>query len=212
MTSRKDFIDALNDITLAFPDNQSARRILTGEFELSDYHGLLLSLFHTTYEGPSISALAASHLPDGFETARQALLRNAAQASAHWEWILDDLARTGFEGPDPRSTFPGTDAQAYVAYNYYVAIKAPVARLGVLSVIDAIATNFGANYSSRLFQCLSLRPEQTTFFYRRPETGGPHERLMDVLDTVPMTERDWQWTVNAARTAGTLYKAIYDAR
>ncbi|MFA7429360.1 MAG: hypothetical protein WCZ23_04285 [Rhodospirillaceae bacterium] len=212
MTSRKDFIDALNDITLAFPDNQSARRILTGEFELSDYHGLLLSLFHTTYEGPAISALAASHLPDGYESARQALLRNAAQAGNHWEWILDDLTRTGFEGPDPRTTFPGTEAQAYVAYNYYVAIKAPVARLGVLSVIDAIAANFGTNYSSRLFQCLSLRPEQTTFFYRRPDHAAPREHLIDVLDTVPMSDRDWQWTVNAVRTAGTLYKAIYDAR
>lgn len=212
MTTRKDFIDALNDIMLGFPDNRSARRILTGEFEMSDYHGLLLSLFHTTYEGPAISALAASHLPEGFEDARQALLDSAALAGNHWRWILDDLNRTGFEGPDPRGTFPGTESQAYVAYNYYVAIKAPVARLGVLSVIDSIAATFGANYSAKLFQGLSLRPEQTTFFYRRPDDAAPRERLLDVLGRLPMTERDWQWTVNAARTAGTLYKAIYDAR
>lgn len=212
MSNSTDFASALNDVTLGFPENAAARRILTGEFELSEYHGLLLSLFHTTYEGPSISALAASHLPDGFEPARDALLRNAAEAGANWQMILDDLEKTGFEGPDPRTTFPGTEAQAYVAYNYYIAIKAPVARLGVLSVIDTVATSFATNYSAKMLQCLSLPPDETTFFRERPEGRPDRPPLLDVLEALPMSERDWQWTVNAARTAATLYRAVYDAR
>lgn len=213
MTSRKDFTDALNDITLGFPDNQAARRILNGAFELSDYHALLLALFHTTYEGPSISALAASHLPEGYEAARQALLANAAQAGGQWQWVLEDLRNTEFGGPDPRTTFPGTEAQAYVAYNYYIAIKAPPARLGILAVIDSLAAGFAARYGPRLMQGLQLEPGQATFFgrlgQRVPDSEPP---LLDVLEDLPMTEQDWQWTINAARTAGTLYKAIYDTR
>lgn len=213
MTSRKDFIEAVNDITLGFPDNAASRRILTGEFTLSDYHYLLLSLFHATYEGPSISARAAAHVPEGYEEARDALLRHGARGAGHWRWIVADLEATEFQGPDPRTTFPGTEAQAYVAYNYYVAIKAPIARLGIIAVIESIAANFGANYSAKLFQCLSLKPSQATFFYRREEAlASDDEPIADLLQRLPMTERDWQWMVNAARTAGALYKAIYDAR
>lgn len=210
MTSRKDFLDTVNDITLGFPDNVAASRILEGSFTLSDYHFLLLSLFHTTHEGPSISALAAASCPWGYEAAREYMLRHAAEGGSHWRWILDDLNSTEFQGPDPRATFPGTEAQAYVAFNYYVAFKAPVARLGVIAVVDSIAKNFGANYSAKLFQCLGLRPEQAKFFYRREDRVL--EPVTDVLEQLPMTEQDWQWMVNAARTAGTLYKQIYDAR
>jgi hypothetical protein len=210
MTSRSDFLDTINDITLGFPDNAAAHRILEGSFTMSDYHTLLLSLFHTTHEGPSISALAASRCPWGYEPAREAMLRHAAEGGSHWRWILDDLANTDFQGPDPRSTFPGTEAQAYVAFNYYVAFKAPVGRLGIIAVVDSIARSFGANYSSKLFQCLNLKPHQATFFYRRDERE--REPVTDVLERLPMTEDDWQWMVNAARTAGTLYKQIYDAR
>jgi hypothetical protein len=29
---------------------------------------------------------------------------------------------------------------------------------------------------------------------------------------VSLSDQDWQWVINATRTAGALYKAIYDAR
>jgi len=212
MATRDDFTEAVNDITMGFPENAASRRILSGEFTLSDYHYLLLSLFHTTYEGPSISALAASHCPQDYEEARQALLRHAAKSSGYWHLVLDDLERTGFQGPDPRRTFPGTEAQAYVAYNCYVALKAPVARLAITAVVDSIASNFADSYAGKLSQCLGVEPEQVHFVHHRKDPLLDVDEVTGILDRLPMTARDWEWVVNATRTAGTLYKAIYDAR
>jgi hypothetical protein len=212
MSFRQDFIDSVNTITLAFPDNATALRILSGAFTMSDYHLLLLSMFHCAYEAPSASALAATHCAPEQAPIRELLLRNAIEGATHWEWILNDLKNTGFSGPDPRFSFPITETQAYVAFNHYVASRSSAARLAVAAAVDTIGRSFGTNYSTKVFQCLSIKPSQTSFFFRKDDSSTTLSAVLKAFDSVSLSDQDWQWVINATRTAGALYKAIYDAR
>jgi hypothetical protein len=212
MSFRQDFIESVNATTIAFPDNATALRILNGAFSIADYHLLLLSMFHSSYEAPSASSLAAAHCPAEQASVRDLLLRNAIEGADHWQWILNDLEATGFTGPDPRHSFPITETQAYVAYNHYIASRSPAARLAIAAAVESISRSFGTNYSTKVFQCLSLKPSQTSFFFRKAESSTTLQTVLKAFDAAPLSDEDWRWVINATRTAGALYKAIYDAR
>ncbi|MBI4966541.1 MAG: hypothetical protein HZC25_00345 [Rhodospirillales bacterium] len=207
MAGMDDFVSAVNDAALAFPENKLCRRVVAGQIGLPDYHAVLQLLFHITYEGAAVSALAAAQCPPDREAVRAYLLHQADQVKDHWRWVLNDLEATGFTGTDPRQGFPSPACQSYIAYNYYVALRAPVARLAVIAVMNAIAGSFSQNYSAKLFQILKLKPSQASFFFR---SSGADDELMAVIRATPMDGRDWLWMANAARTASTLYRAVYD--
>jgi hypothetical protein len=202
------FLGAVTDAALGFPDNKLCRQVLSGQVTMQDFHEVLLVLFHTSSEAPNVSALAAANCPAEHDQARDYLLSHAARVKEHWRWLKADLAATGYEGPDPREIFPPPSCQSYVAFNYYVALKAPIARLAVISVMNAITSNFSQNYSTKLFQVLKLKPAQTSFFFRGSAT--PDDDLTGLIRNLKLSERDWLWMSNAAKTAATLYRALYD--
>ncbi len=207
MAGLDDVLKAITDATLAFPDNRLCRRVLAGQVTLPDYHRVLLTLFHISHEAPNVSALAGAQCPIGMEDVRDYLLRHAERVRDNWRWVLSDLEATDYKGPDPRDQFPIAPVQAFVAYNYYIALRLPAGRMAIIAMLNALLSNFGQNYSAKLFQTLSLKPSQASFFYRtQPSDDG----LLDVLRKAPIAEAQWPAMANAASTAAKFYTDLYD--
>ncbi|MBF0355313.1 MAG: hypothetical protein HQL43_08770 [Alphaproteobacteria bacterium] len=207
MAGLDEVLKVITDATLAFPDNRLCRRVLAGQITRGDYHKVLLTLFHISHEAPNVSALAAAQCPIGMEEVRDYLLRHAERARDNWRWVMSDLEATDYAGPDPRGEFPIPAVQAFVAYNYYVALRLPAGRMAIIAMLNALLSNFGQNYSAKLFQILSLKPTQASFFYRgQPADDG----LMDVLRQAPIPQGQWPAMANAARTAAKFYTDLYD--
>jgi hypothetical protein len=118
MAGMDEFLGAVNDAALAFPENKLCRQVVAGQIGMADYHAVLQLLFHTTYEAAAVSALAASQCASGAEAARSYLLHHADQVKDHWRWVLNDLSATGYAGTDPRQAFPSSACQSYIAYTY----------------------------------------------------------------------------------------------
>ncbi len=210
--SREGFREAVAAAVAAFPDNEMCRRLDHGALEMGDYHALLLTLFHQTFEGPGTFALAGFHCPTRFEGARKYLVHHAEEEQEHYLWVIDDLRATGYEGPDPRGTFPCPETQAYVAFNVYTATRHPVARLAIAAVLEGIGGRWGTQYGTRLLQALHLQKRQAKFFLAHGELDKGHvEEVFEVIDGCELTPLEWAWMGHAARTAGALYRAMYDA-
>lgn len=207
MAGLDDLLKAITDATLAFPDNKLCRRVLAGQVSLPDYHKVLLTLFHVSHEAANVSALAAAQCPIGMEDVRDYLLRHAERVRDNWRWVLSDLAATDYQGPPPGSQFPIPAVQAFVAYNYYIALRLPAGRMAIIALLNALLSNFGQNYSAKLFQILNLKPSQASFFYR---TQAMDDGLLDVLRQAPIPEAQWPAMANAARTAAKFYTDLYD--
>lgn len=211
MSDRRIFHDAVAQAVAGFADNAMFRRLDAGTLERADYHALLRTLFHQTYEGPSTFALAAFHCDPRHVEARAYLMRHADEEKDHWRWLLSDLRKSGDDGPDPRDGFPSPATQAYVAFNVYTAIRAPIARLGIAAVLEGIGGRYGGDYGRRLCAALGLERSQATFFLSHGELDRGHvEEVFSVIDTCELTARDWAWLTHAARTAGVLYRRMYD--
>ncbi len=212
MSDRRTFHDAVAEAVSAFPRNALCQRIDAGTVTITDYHGLLRTLFHQTFEGPSTFALAGYHCDPRHVDAKAYLMHHADEEKEHWRWVINDLRATGDGGPDPRETFPGPATQSYVAFNVYTAVRAPVARLGIAAVLEGIGGRWGGEYGGRLCARLGLSRAQASFFLSHGELDKGHvEDVFRVIDATELGPRDWAWLAHAARTAGVLYRAMYDA-
>ncbi len=211
MAARDQFLTLVDEAVERFPQNRMCRLLDGGGIQMADYHAILLMLFHQTFEGPSTFALAGAHCPPSMHEARDYLLQHADEEKSHWQWVISDLRTTGWAGPDPRELFPRPACQAYVAFNVYVAVRAPLARLGIAMVLESIGARHGKAYATRLCKALQLAPDQARFFYGHGDTDVGHSRdLLEVIDRCGLGEREWAWMHHAARTAGALYQAMYD--
>jgi len=208
---RAAFVRCVEEAVATFPENALCRRVDAGLITMADYHAILLMIFHQTFEGPSTFALAGAHCPPAHAEARDYLLHHADEEKSHWQWVISDLRNTGYEGPDPRELFPRPACQAYVAFNVYTAMRAPLARLAIATVLEGIGANFGKRYAMRVCQALELKPNQALFFYGHGDTDVGHSAdLLRVIDNCALTSHDWAWMCHAAKTAGVLYRAMYE--
>jgi GNAT superfamily N-acetyltransferase len=208
--SQREFLQAVNAAVAGFPDNPLCRKLDRGDFRTADYHAFLNMIFHQTYHAPSTFALAGANCDSRHDTIRDYLIEHAEEERNHWQWVLEDLANTGYRGPDPRSTFPHPACQAYVSFNTYLAVKQPVARLGTAAVLEGIGARYGKNYAEKLCSSLGLTPSQVKFVYGHGDTDVGHTAdILRVLTEADLTGYDWAWLSYAARMAGDLYKQMY---
>ena len=182
-----------------------------GTVTMADYHAILLTLFHQTRSSPYTFAKAGARCSWKHAEAKDYLVVHANEERIHWQWVLDDLAATGYRGPDPRAFFPHSTCAAYIAFNEYVAEEQPVARLAIASVLEGIGATHGIASGRKLLQALGLGVEGASFFMSHGETDKAHiEDLRAVIDGCELGPEQWGWMTHAARVGGTLYRNMYD--
>jgi len=206
-----EFDGAVADAIEAFPSARLIQRVQDGSVTITHYHQILVTLFPQTYDGPYSIALAAARCSWEHEAAKEYLIAHAAEEHSHWRWALDDLASTGYRGPNPRDLFPHPSCEAYLSFVERVSERVPYARLATASVLEGIAAAFGERYGRQLLQTLKLKPEQATFFLRHSETDQVHrEEIAEAIASTPMTPHEWAWMKYVATIAGKFYRAMYD--
>lgn len=211
MADKAEFLKTIEEAVETFPKNGMCRLLESEQFSMSHYHSILQMIFHQTFQGPSTFALAGAHCDLRLHEVRDYLLHHADEEKSHWQWVISDLRKTGYTGPDPKDTFPETACQAYIAFNVYTAVKFPLARLAIAAVLESIGANYGKKYATLLCRQLKLKPEQALFFYGHGDTDVGHTQdIINVIDKCELSEYDWRWMVHSARTAGKLYTAMYD--
>ena len=195
-----------------YADNALFRKLDAGTFQMSDYHALLLALFHQVSESASSFALAAANLDFGRQwAAKSYLFKHAEEEKLHWKWIVDDLKNTGYAGPDPVSQMPSVEATAYIAFNFFAASRAPITRLAIAAVLESISPRFGRIYAGKAAAQLKLKANQMVFFVGHADADVGHvQEVFDVIAASGLTDSEWQAMEHAARTAGYLYRNIYE--
>jgi len=194
-----------------FPDNQVCRKVDAGDFEITDYQKVLRMIFHQVREGPFTFALAGVNCAPHLRTVKEYFLHHADEEKTHWRWVLNDLEKAGYQGAAVESSFPLPACQDYVAFNYYVALKMPLARLAVAMVLEGIGARYGSEYAAQICRLLSLTSQQTQFYAGHGNTDREHILdLWRVIEGCELSDDEWQWLIYAAGTAGRMYRRMYE--
>ena len=210
MSNRITLTSIVDEKIERFAENAMCKKIERGDVVMDDYHRILRMIFHQTYEGPQTFALSAVNCPTRFQNAKDYLFHHAEEEKSHWRWVVNDLKATGYQA-DVESSYPLPACQNYVAFNYYTALKMPVARLAIAAVLEGIGARYGAHYAREVCRLLKLKPEQAQFYFGHGDTDIGHQQdIWNVIDQCELTKDEWSWMNHAATTAGDLYKAMYD--
>lgn len=211
MTNLDNFSSVVNQCIQNFSEIELSKKIKNSSFTLENYHSLLLMIFHQVKNSSSSFALAAAQLPDDCESAKEYLFHHAEEEKLHWNWVLQDLKNTKYLGPDPKTMYPMPSCQAYIAYNYYIALKFPLGRLAIASVLEGYGAAYGKEYATSVSKTLQLKPDQMIFFLGHGDTDIGHTKeILDVLTKTPLTNQDLKMMENVAITTSVLYSNMYE--
>jgi heme oxygenase len=206
-----EFKDAVQTCVEQFKTNRIFRKVDNSQVVFTDYHNMLLMLFHQVLSSSSTFSLAAAHMSQFRTLAREYLMKHADEEKSHWSWILNDLRSTGYSGPDPRSTFPSEACQAYISFNFHMATRMPITRLAIATVLESIGATYGKDYASKICKQLKLTAPQASFFFGHGDTDVGHTReLLEVINSCQLTPDEWKWMAYAAETAYKMYYRMYD--
>ena len=194
-----------------FAGNQLFQKLDSKKFDLGLYHKYLKMIFHQTFNGPSTFALAAANCNSKYDKIRDYLIHHADEEKSHWEWVQEDLESTGYKAADPRNEFPPIACQSYLAFNYFLAMKFPIARLGAAATLEGIGAKYGKKSATELMSQLKLRPNQLKFIFGHGDTDVGHvEDIYKLLESSKLEPDDWAQLQNAAYVSSRLYRAMYD--
>jgi hypothetical protein len=177
---------------------------------ISDYHKLLLTIFHQVQESAGTFSLAAGFLPAERFEARSYLMQHAEEEKLHWQWVLTDLTNTGYEGPNPTSALPKPATAAYISFNYYTAMRFPIGRLAIAATLESIGARYGGESARLLMTQLKLNRDQVRFFDGHGDTDIGHtEDILAVLERSELSSEEWVRMCHTAEVAGSLYREMY---
>lgn len=213
----KNWLDLLtveiNSRVADFPNNKLCQFIDSNELTTTHYHAILKLILHQTMHSSNTFAISGGLCSPQFQEMASYLFHHAEEEKDHYKWILEDLKNTGYKETSEEllNSFPAPECQAYIAFNYYTALKHPYARLGIAAMLESIGGNHSKNYATKICTALKLKHDQAKFFFGHGDTDVGHTQdILKVLKESRLTEDMWKQLINAATTGYSLYKNMYD--
>lgn len=151
------------------------------------YRKLLLELYHVVWHFNPVCAAAASRVPDAQREVRYFLYEHMHEESGHEQWVLNDLEAVGVARGTAEVHAPSIDSLAMTGYNYWAAERRnPCSVLGMMYVLEVIASVYGGTFSSAIRDSLLLEGDRGVSFISSHATMDMEHMasLRQVLNTV----------------------------
>lgn len=155
------------------------------------YRKLLLELYHIVWHFNPVSAAAASRMDDDHRDVRYFMYRHMQEESGHEIWVTNDLQALGVGGAAIRSHEPSVATLGMCGYNYWAADRRhPCSVLGMLYVLEVIASVYGGTFATALRESLLLEGDAgITFISSHATLDSEHlAELKEVIDKVTGAE------------------------
>lgn len=208
--SAETFFAAVEQEIASFESVSLLERVRAGTITVAHYHSLLRCLFHQVRSSSWTFAEAAIHMPWKQWEAKHYLLKHAYEEATHWQWINEDLASTGYDGPAAESTEPPQPVSQYIALNQQVARETPLARLAIAMFLEGVGGALAERHGRRVASILALGPQQMQFFLGHSVTDAEHSlELAEILRRAVTSDEGWTVMEEKMQQASRLYAEIY---
>ena len=151
------------------------------------YRKLLLELYHVVWHFNPVCAAAASRVADAQRQVRYFLYEHMHEESGHEEWVMNDLEAVGVGREAAEAHAPSIDSLAMTGYNYWAADRRqPCSVLGMMYVLEVIASVYGGTFSSAIRDSLLLEGDRGVSFISSHATMDMEHMasLRQILNTV----------------------------
>ena len=129
------------------------------------YRQLVLELYHVVWHFNPVSAAAASRMGDEHAEVRYFLYEHMQEEKGHEVWVRNDLEAVGVPPQVTIAHAASANTLALNGYNYWAADRRhPCSVLGMLYVLEVIASVYGGPFSSAIRESLLLDGDRGVSF------------------------------------------------
>jgi pyrroloquinoline quinone (PQQ) biosynthesis protein C len=182
-----DLVIRTDEARRAFETNPVVLDAVAHGMPLERYRKLLLELYHIVWHFNPVCAAAASRVPDAQRQVRYYLYDHMHEESGHEAWVMNDLAAVGVGEAETTAYQPSVHTQALNGFNYWSADRRdPCSVLGMMYVLEVIASVYGGTFSSAIRESLLLDGDQGVSFISSHATMDMEHMatLRTVLNTI----------------------------
>jgi pyrroloquinoline quinone (PQQ) biosynthesis protein C len=160
-----DLVIRTDEARRAFENHPVLMDSVANGMSVERYRKFLLELYHVVWHFNTISAAAASRVPDSHRQVRYHLYEHMHEEMGHEEWVMQDLEAVGVSAETTRAHQPTPHTRALVGFNYWAADRRhPCSVLGMLYTLEVIASVYGGPFASAIKESLLLEGERGVSF------------------------------------------------
>jgi len=182
-----DLVSRTDEARRSFETHPVVLDAVANGMSLDRYRALLSELYSLVLHFNPGCAVAASRMTDRFPAVRSFLYEHMHEESGHETWVLDDLEAIGVARDRVLSYAPSPHVLALNGYNYWAADrKHPCSILGMMYVLEVIASVYGGPFSAAMRETLLLQGDRGISFISSHSTLDAQHmaQLREVLNLV----------------------------
>jgi hypothetical protein len=160
-----DLVSHTDEARRSFETHPVVLDAVANGMSIQRYRLLLSELYHLVWHFNPTCAAAASRMTDEYAQIRTFLYEHMHEESGHEGWVLNDLEAVGVSREATAGYSPSPHVLALNGYNYWAADRRhPCSILGMLYVLEVIASVYGGPFSTAMKDALLLQGERGVSF------------------------------------------------
>lgn len=183
---------------------------LAGELSREHYVAFLTQAFHHVRHTVPLLMAAGSRLPPHKEWLREAIAEYIEEELGHQEWVLNDIAASGYDADKARHSMPNRATELMIAYAYHIIDRGnPVGFFGMVHVLEGTSVSVADKAASCIASSTGLSENAFSYLRSHGALDIQHveffENLMNRIDD-PEDQRE---IIHCARNFYHLYADVY---
>jgi pyrroloquinoline quinone (PQQ) biosynthesis protein C len=182
-----DLVVRTDEARRAFETHPAVLDAVAHGMPLQRYRALLLELYSIVWHFNPVCAAAASRVTDRHQQVRYHLYEHMHEEMGHEQWVMNDLEAVGVAPEVVRAHQPSPHTLALNGYNHWSADRRhPCSVLGMMYVLEVIASVYGGAFSDAVRESLLLEGERGVSFISSHATMDAEHmaELRVILNTV----------------------------
>jgi pyrroloquinoline quinone (PQQ) biosynthesis protein C len=181
-----------------------------GNISLETYVAFLTEAYHHVKHTVPLLMACGGRLSEEYEWLRTGLGEYIEEEMGHQEWVLNDIAASGFDKEAVRASTPSLATEVMVAYAYDMVQRVnPIGFLGMVLVLEGTSTAVATQAGQNLMKRLKLTPKSFSYLLSHGDLDVGHVAFYEGLVNQITDKKDQSLLIQSAKNFYQLYGDIF---
>lgn len=181
-----------------------------GNISLETYVAFLTEAYHHVKHTVPLLMACGGRLSEEYEWLRTGLGEYIEEEMGHQEWVLNDIAESGFDKEEVRAGTPSLATEVMVAYAYDMVHRVnPIGFFGMVLVLEGTSTAVATQAGQNLMKSLNLAPKSFSYLLSHGDLDIGHVAFYEGLVNQITDKKDQALLIQSAKNFYQLYGGIF---
>lgn len=181
-----------------------------GNITLDTYIAFLTEAYHHVKHTVPLLMACGGRLSEQYEWLRTGLGEYIEEEMGHQEWVLNDIAASGFDKEAVRNGAPSLATEIMVAYAYDMINRVnPIGFFGMVLVLEGTSTAVATQAGQSLMTSLNLSAKSFTYLLSHGDLDVGHTEFYEGLVNQITDTADQALLIKSAKNFYQLYGDIF---